>query len=173
MTVGYNCDPYVLTLLEGSYTGANLAPGIQELLNWFAVTFDFEVLYHPAGGTTTIEANSEGMCSHKFYIPSDFGIMTWMGSTGSDYPWGDSQGNVTTVEINIFKYINGVLGNSDMITVSLGSEYYRTYESGFIDSLDVHHVYLHCPNLGHFDSIGVRGESTIIKKPLYLHHSVI
>ena len=25
-------------------------------------------------------------------------------------------------------------------------------------------VYLHCPDLGHFNSIGVRGESTIIKK---------
>ena len=60
-----------------------------------------------------------------------------------------------------------------MIHVNLESEYYRSYESGFIDLLNVHNVYLHCPNLGHFNSIGVRGESTIIKKYLYLHHSVI
>ena len=93
MTVGYNYDPYVLTLPEGNYTGANLASGIQELLNGFAVTFGFEVLYLPAGGTITIEAKSEGMGSHhKFYIPSDFGIMTWMSSTDSDYPWRDRQG---------------------------------------------------------------------------------
>ena len=39
MTVAYNYDPFVLTLPEGNYTGANLAPGIQELLNGFAVTF--------------------------------------------------------------------------------------------------------------------------------------
>ena len=51
-----------------------------------------------------------------------------------------------------------------MISVSLESEYYRSYESGFIDLLNVHNVYLHCPNLGHFNSIGVRGENTIIKK---------
>ena len=30
--------------------------------------------------------------------------------------------------------------------------------------LNDHNVYLHCPNLRHFDSIGVRGENTIIKK---------
>ena len=33
-----------------------------------------------------------------------------------------------------------------------------------IDLVNVHNVYLHCPNLGHFNSIGVRGENTIIKK---------
>ena len=38
--VAYNYDPYVLTLPEGNYTGANLAIAIQELLNGFAVTFN-------------------------------------------------------------------------------------------------------------------------------------
>ena len=51
-----------------------------------------------------------------------------------------------------------------MIAVSLESEYYRSCESGFIDLLSVHNVYQHCPNLVHFNSIGVRGESTIIIK---------
>ena len=59
-----------------------------------------------------------------------------------------------------------------MITVHLESEYYRSYESGFIDLLDVHNVYLHCPDLGHYNSTGVRGEGTITKQYLYLHHSV-
>ena len=40
---------------------------------------------------------------------------------------------------------------------------YKEYESGFIDLLNIHNMYMHCPNLGHFNSIGVRGESTIIK----------
>ena len=105
------------------------------------------------------------MDSHnKLHIPIDFEIMTWMSSTDSDYPWKESQGNITTVEINNLKSVNGVFGNPDMITINLESEYYRTYESGFIDLLNVHSVYLHCPNLGHFNSIGVRGENTIIKK---------
>ena len=104
-------------------------------------------LYQPARGAITIEAKSEGMDSHnKFHIPRDFGITTWMGSTDSGYPWRDSQGNITTVEINDLKSINGVLRNPDMITVNLESEYYRKYESGFIDLLNVHNVYLHCPD---------------------------
>ena len=173
-TVEYNYNPYVLTLPEGNYTGTQMATAIQELLNGFAVTFDFEVLYHPARGTITIEAKSEGMDEHnKLYIPSDFGIMTWMSSTGSDYPWQDRQGFITSVDNNNIQSINGVLRNSNAITVNLETEYYRSYESGFIDLLNVHNVYLHCPNLGHFNSIGVRGENTKIKKSLYLHHSVI
>ena len=87
--------------------------------------------------------------------------MTWPSNTN---PWTNINGFVTTVDPNNLHSINGVLRNSDMIPVSLESEYYRSYESGFIDLLTVHNVYLHCPNLGHFNSIGVRGENTIIKK---------
>ena len=121
--MAYNWDPFVLTLPEGNYTGASLATAIQDLLNGFAVTFNFEVVYHPARGTITIEAKPEGMHSHnKFYIPGDFGIMTWMSSTGSDYPRKDSEGNIQTVEISNLKSINGVLRNTDMITTNLESE---------------------------------------------------
>ena len=127
-------------------------------------TFDSEVLYHSARGTITIEAKSEGMDEHsKFYIQSDFGIMTWMSSTDSDYPWQNRLGFITSVDNNNRQSINGALRNSNSITVNLETEYYRSYESGFIDLLNVHNVYLHCPNLGHFNSIGVRGENTIIK----------
>ena len=97
-----------------------MASGIQDLLNGFAVTFGFEVLNHPARGTITIEAKSEGLGSHnKFYIPSEFGIMTWMSSTGSGYPWKGSQGIITTVEVNNIQYSNDVLRSSNMITIDL------------------------------------------------------
>ena len=39
-----------------------------------------------------------------------------------------------------------------------------TYESGFIGLLNVHSIYIHCPNLGHYNTVGVRGESSIFKK---------
>ena len=39
--MAYNYDPFVLTLHKGNYTGANLASGTQDLLNGFAVTFDW------------------------------------------------------------------------------------------------------------------------------------
>ena len=105
------------------------------------------MLYHPARGTITIEAKSENMAEHdKFYIPSGFGTVTWVSTTNGNCPWRDRQGFVTTVDNNNLHSINGVLRNSDMIAVSLESEYYRSYESGFIDLLNVHNVYLHCPN---------------------------
>ena len=43
ITEEYNYDPFVLTLPEGNYTGPQMAAAIQELLNGFNVTFDFEV----------------------------------------------------------------------------------------------------------------------------------
>ena len=90
--MAYNYDLFVLSLPGGSYTGANLASGIQDLLIGFAVTFVFEVLYHPAGESTTIESNNEGMDSHsKFHIPSGFGIKVWMSSTNNGYPWEDNR----------------------------------------------------------------------------------
>ena len=47
---------------------------------------------------------------------------------------------------------------------SYGYNVGTTYESGFIDLLDVHSIYIHCPNLGHYSTIGVGGGSSIIKK---------
>ena len=41
---------------------------------------------------------------------------------------------------------------------------YKTYESNFLDLLSIHNIYMHCPNLGHFNSIGPRGENSIIKE---------
>ena len=162
ITEEYNYSPHTLTLPEGNYTGPQMAAAIQELLNGFAVTFDFEVLYHPARRTITIEAKPEGMDEHnKFYIPGDFGIMTWVGSTDNDYPWQDRQGFITSIDNNNLQSNNGVLRNSDAITVNSETEYYRSYESGF-NLLNAHNVYLHYPNLGHFNTVGVRGDNTII-----------
>ena len=48
-----------------------------------------------------------------------------------------------------------------MIHLHQVSDCYKSYESGFIDLPNVHNIYFHCPNLGHFNSIGVRGESTV------------
>ena len=57
MAVEYHYDPYVLTLPEGNYTGANLASGIQDLLNGFAVTFNFEVYIFLQGELSPLKQN--------------------------------------------------------------------------------------------------------------------
>ena len=38
------------------------------------------------------------------------------------------------------------------------------FGTGSIDLLNVHNIYIHSCNLGHYSSIGVRGENTIIKQ---------
>ena len=91
----------VLILPEGNYTRSNPATAIQELLNGFADTFTFEVIHHPARGTTSIEKKPEGVHSNnKSLVPSDFGIMNWRSNTGSDYPGKDIEGNIQIVDIN-------------------------------------------------------------------------
>ena len=65
MTVEYHWDPFILTTPEGNYTGVSLAAAIQDLLNKFAVTFLFEVVYHATRGTITIKATSEWMDSNN------------------------------------------------------------------------------------------------------------
>ena len=163
----YNYDAFILIVPEGNYTGVSLAVAIQDLLNNFAVTFLFEVVYQAARGAITIKATSEGMdANNRFIIPTDFGVLTWLNNTGYDYPWKDREGTVQTVDINNLQSINDVLRNSnnELLPVSLQSEFYRTYESGFLDLLNIHDIYMHCPNVGHFDSIGVIGESSITKK---------
>ena len=40
----------------------------------------------------------------------------------------------------------------------------NNYETGFLDLLNVHSLYLRSSNLGSFQTIGARGESDIIKK---------
>ena len=130
-------------------------------------------IYNPARGTVNIEETSEGIhANNEFPVPSDFGIMNRMSNTDSDYPWRHTDGTIITVDINNIQSSNGVLRNTQMVHLHQLSDYYLPYESGFIDLFNAHNIYLHCPNLGHFNSIGVRGESTIIRKCIYLHHSV-
>ena len=133
----------VLILPEGNYTRSNPATAIQELLNGFADTFTFEVIYHPARGTVSIEEQPEGVNSNnKFLVPNGFGIMNWVSNTDSDYPRKDIEGNMQTVDINNIRPINGVLRNTEVIHFHQLSDYYKSYESGFIDLLNAHNIYL-------------------------------
>ena len=125
----------------------------------------FEVIYNPARGTVNIEGQSEGIhANNEFLVPSGFGIVNWMSGTDSEYPWRNIDDTIKAVDIKNLQPINGVLRNTQMIHLQQLSDYYTSCESGFIDLLNVHNIYLHCRNLGRFNSIGVRGESTIIKK---------
>ena len=60
-----------------------------------------------------------------------------------------------------FKHLRSI---SEVLINSIQIPESTSYESVFLDILNVHNIYTHSPNLGHYNSIGVRGENTIIKK---------
>ena len=160
----YNWLPYVLTLPVGNYNGLNLASSIQNLLNANEINFTFEVVYNAATGTIIIEEKSEGIhAGNSFEVPSDFGITYWGIGTDCDYPWRNVDETLVYPDVDNLQSINGVLRNTHFRPVQL-SHMLRTYESNFLDLLSIHNIYMHCPNLGHFNSIGPRGENSIIKK---------
>ena len=77
--------------------------------------------------------------------------------------WKNELGIDVYVDLYNLKSLNEVIRNSK------NSDYHpsRTagvseFETGFIDLLNVHNIYNHSTNLGHYNSIGVRGENTII-----------
>jgi len=161
-TATYNWIPYMITIPDGNYDGYRLASGMQDLLNSIEINFTFEVKYNTATGSIKIEETTEGS-GNAFDVPTDLGIATWDTETNNQYPWRNIEGTIVYPDVVYPQSINGVLRNTEMVPVNL-SFMYNTYQSGFLDLLNIHNIYIHCPNLGHFNSIGVRGESTIIKK---------
>ena len=156
-TSTYDWLPYVLTIPEGNYNGYRLASGIQDLLNDLEdVKITFEVIYNTATGAIKIEETTEGQIN-TFAIPSDFGITYWEVEHNGVYSWRNNA-NTVYPDVNNLQSINGVLRNTEMILTSIAFMY-KTYESGFLDLVNIHNVYMHCPNLGHFNSIGARGEN--------------
>ena len=79
--------------------------------------------------------------------------------------WKNKLGIGVYVSLYNLKSLNKVIRNSNnshyhpLTTAGVSS-----FETGFVDLLNVHNIYIHSTNLGHYNSIGVRGESTIIKK---------
>jgi hypothetical protein len=153
----YNYNAFVLEIPEKNYTGDTLASTIHELLTNFATNHNFVVSYNVSTGSISINAtNNDGIYQeYAFHVASDYNVRSWSGG------WKDRQGNAYPIDLNNLKSINNVLRNNEMTDYHT---FYREFESGFLDLLNVHNIYLHCPHIGSYTSIGVRGENTIIKK---------
>ena len=161
--INWSWNPYVLTIPEGNYTGSNLASAIQEQLS-FIQNVTISVSYSSARGTINISSTqNEGVVDELYFIvASDFGAMT--STLGGGVPWRDRDEHIISVDPNNLQYINNVLRHTDMFQVDVNSEYHRSYASGFIDLLRVHNIYIHSEHIGNYNTIGVRGENSIITK---------
>ena len=68
-------------------------------------------------------------------------------SIGVQFPgWVDHNNQLTTVDINNLMSMNEILRHSEAMPAE------TTFESGFIDLLNVHNIYIHCHNLGHYST---------------------
>ena len=154
--VWYHC--LALDIPSGNYNGMTLAAAIQNELQVAEPHMYFTCVYNTARGTLTIESNNVLL----FNIISDDQLPLLV----TEHPiWRDRIGNEVPVDPNNFHSLNEVLRYTN-------TEFYHPqsttpvseFESEFLDLLTIHNIYMHCPNLGHFNSVGVRGENSIIKK---------
>ena len=139
----------IITLPNGNYTAPSLAITVTLLLQTRFPDIGCSCNYSNNVGTVNITHSSD----------SQFGILTddtVVSLQGNDW-YGDGGHHLYSPDINNLCYINEVFRNS----VQSPSEI--LFESGFIDLLNVHNICIHSPNLGNYNSFGVRGERTIIK----------
>ena len=149
-TVNNADDNVVIIIPTGNYTGASFASAVQtalqERFSWMTC------VYNTAKGTITISSDND------FRIISDvlaISLQQW------SLVWQDKNGQPVILEEGDLRSINDIIRNSEAIPAADASP---TFETEFLDLLNVHNIYIHCPNIGHYNCIGVRGESSIIKK---------
>jgi hypothetical protein len=148
-----------LEIPAGNYTGSTLAAALQTELNIAEPDHSFVCVYNTASGSITIESTYIQL----FYILSDYQISTATYSFAIS--WKDRIGNNVPFDFYNLKSLNEVIRNEN------NNEYHPLQVQGvsehttpFLDLLTVHNIYIHSNNLGHYNTIGVRGENTIIKK---------
>ena len=112
--------------------------------------------YENARGTIKISANI------LFQTPSGSEAIHLTENAGPALLWVGNNHELTNIDLSNLRSIHDDLTN-DGYVVSSRYDGHTTYESGFIDLLNVHNIYTHCPDLGHYNTIGVKGEHYIIK----------
>ena len=143
----------VLSLPSGNYNASNLASTLQSVLQATFPNENYTCIYNTARGSITISS----IKSFRTYTGDQVVEMT--NNIGVQFPgWVDHNNQLITSGISNLMSMSEILRHSGPMPAE------ATFESGFIGLLNVHNIYIHCPNLGHYSTIGVRGENSIIKK---------
>jgi hypothetical protein len=150
---------YIVVILPtGNYTGLTFASTLQvevqkKIPNMFFV-------YNNARGTITI-TTSTGDKNFRILTDNHFipGYWSQIFFEYADEDWKDVNDNPVSVDANNLMSLNEVIRNEEL---QPNGNY--EFETGFLDLITTHNIYLHCPNLGHYTCVGVRGETSIVKK---------
>ena len=141
----------VLTVPEGNYNATTLASTLQSVLQASFPNENYNCVYNSTRGSITIS------CDRAFRIYTDNQVIEMSNILINQPGWVDNNNQLTTVDVNNLMSMNEVFRHSEPRDPE------ATFETGFIDLLNIHNIYIHS-SLGHYNSVGVRGESTIIKK---------
>ena len=144
-------DDYIVIIIPpGNYNGVNLAAEMQTAIQERFP--EINCVYNAGRGTITISN------SYNFRILTEPNALL-MQQSGKF--WHDANGVMTILQEGNLNSINDVIRHSVDIPVADRS---TTFETEFLDLINAHNIYMHCPNLGHYNCVGVRGENSIVKK---------
>ena len=150
---------YIVVIMPtGNYTGLTFASTLQAEVQKKIPSMFF--VYNTARGTITI-STSTGDKNFRIVTDSHFipGYWSQIFFEYADKDWKDVDDNPVNVDANNLMSLNEVIRNNE-----LQPNGNLEFETGFLDLITTHNIYLHCPNLGHYNCIGVRGETSIVKK---------
>ena len=134
---------------SGNYTASSLATMLNNLLQTRFPNDNLSCVYNVSVGTTTVSSTMNFRIMTDGFVKTLQGISSWHGNNDE--------------AIGHPGYYN-LRSNIEVLRYSTQTYPDTSFETGFIDLLNVHNICIHSCNLGHFSSIGVRGESTIIKQ---------
>ena len=139
----------VIILPPGNYNASNLAFTLQSVLQATFPNENYTCIYNTARGSITISS------IRSFRTYTDDQVVEMTNNIGVQFPgWVDHNNQLTAADINNLMSMNEILRHSEAMPAE------TTFESGFLDLLHVHNIYIHFPKLGHFSTIGVRGENS-------------
>ena len=139
----------ILIVPSGNYTASSLATMLNDRLQTCFPNDNFSCVYNVSVGTITISSTMNFRIMTGGFAKTLQGISGWFGNNNEE---------IGHPGYNDLRSINEVLRYSTQASPG------TSFETGFIDLPNVHNMSIHSSNLGHYGSIGVGGENTIIKK---------
>ena len=129
----------VLSLPEGNYNATNLAATLQSTLQHSFPNENYRCVYNTTKGSITITSDR----SFRIYTGQQvIEINNTLLGDPSFPGWVDNNNQLTTVDVTDLRSMNEIIRHSFPI------ESDPTFETGFIDLLNVHNIYIHCSNIG-------------------------
>ena len=151
----FNHHDFVLEIEDGNYNMSTLATAVEEVLTLPAIrttipTVQPYIDLDSNKGKFLIHTSSAD--AGTFYILSDSDLK----QDSIINTWNGALYNPSNLQS-----INNIIANYG---VNKQCMYAMPFESGFVDTLTHHNIYIKCPQLGSFQNVGPRGKKDILKK---------